>query len=777
MKTPGSKELEALDIVSRGRFIPNITKENGRWYARWEGLEKPDNPFVDKIVRSACITKLSEDAECQRHETLHDAWLMALKSRSGLVLWDDAECGEFAEILSDWHKSVRPTNGRTSVGFKFSSENGIFKISCARQKSRGNLAALGRSPEIFGPLRELKADGNGTLSVELSKPEAERFLKTGAKELAEAGYAIEGCDIDADISADAEIEGSPAEKCSTRITVKINGETASEEEIRVLLEQKTEFVCFRDSWIKINRAALKESLRLIEKARAGKTTLCEALSFASAVELPDILRLGAIRIKGRLRQIVDSLRSARGANVKTPAPVPDTFCGTLRDYQKRAVSWLRFLTNQNLSPLLADDMGLGKTIQTIAWILSFEQRKSPFLIVAPLTLIPNWKHEISRFAPSLKVYIHHGHGRQLEKGFRIFTSSADIVLTNYNTLARDIRLMRSREWSGLVLDEAQAIKNPDTAIARSVKSISAGCRLALTGTPVENSAADIWSIEDFLNPGLLGKRKDFIGNFVKCDSSRTRSAAIEKLKKTLEPFILRRLKTDPEIAPELGPKMEIKEYCALAAAQRAEYEAALEDYRTGERRHGDAFALLTKLKIICDGEGKFERLRDLLANILENGESALVFSQYVSVGQNIVKFLKKEFGTRPSFLHGGLATKEREKEIGSFTEGGPKVFVLSLKAGAYGLNLTKATHVIHFDRWWNPAVENQATDRAHRIGQTKTVCVHSFITEGTIEERIDNILENKKKLSDGILESGESFFKNLTPEEIEKLAALQSPAH
>jgi SNF2 family DNA or RNA helicase len=774
MKTPMSKEIKALDIVTLGKFIPNIKKENGQWYARWECVDETDNYDVDKIVRSACITRLSEDAEYQRHETLHDAWLMALKSRTGLVHWDDKECEEFSKILSDWHKAVRLSDKNSSVGFRFSAENGIFKIYCARQKSYGNIVALGRSPEIFGPLRELKADGEDLLSVELSKPEAERFLKSAAKELSEAGYTIEGCDIDAKIEADAEIKGSLAKKCETKISIKINGETASEEEIRVLLEQKSEFVSFRDRWIKIDRAALKESLRLMEKARAGKNTLCEALSFAYAVDFPNVIRLGAMQIKGKLCQIINSLKNSAGAK-KTPTDlIPETFNGTLRDYQKRAVSWLKFLTNQGLNPLLADDMGLGKTIQSIAWILSFKEKNSPFLIVAPLTLIPNWKHEVNRFAPNLNVYIHHGDRRQLEKGFKIFTESADIVLTNYNTLVKDIRLMRSREWSGIILDEAQAIKNPETAVSRSVKSIPAACKLALTGTPVENSAADIWSIEDFLNPGLLGNRKDFIETFVKCDTPKSRSISSERLKKILEPFVLRRLKTDPSIVPELGPKMEIKEYCNLADSQRIEYESALEDYRIGERRHGDAFALLTKLKIICDGEGKFLRLRDLLLNIFESGESALVFSQYVSVGKNIVKFLEKEFGTKTPFLHGGLTTRDRQKEIKYFSEGGPKAFVLSLKAGAYGLNLTKATHVIHFDRWWNPAVENQATDRAHRIGQTKTVWVHSFITEGTIEERIDNILESKRKLSDGILEAGESFFKGLSPEEIEKLASLQS---
>ena len=449
----------------------------------------------------------------------------------------------------------------------------------------------------------------------------------------------------------------------------------------------------------------------------------------------------------------------------------------MRDYQRRGVEWVKFLTEHGFGALLADDMGLGKTIQVIAWILSTVPSASSrtgvgkrrtgavgedadstesILIVAPLTLLSNWRHEFAKFAPSLKVYVHQGEKRHLASGFRKTVHEADVTITSYNLLVRDYTDFSEIEWDALVLDEAQAVKNPDTQAARAIRALTPPKRIALTGTPVENSVSDLWSLEEFLNPGFLGSRKEFAERFVKPIAADERSTAGKRLRHALEPFVLRRLKSDKGIAAELGEKREVREYCELTADQRRDYEMALADFRASEHAQGDVFALLTRLKLICDGAGKLERLFDLVETIFENGESVLVFTQYAKVGAWLRDELEKRFERHFPFLHGGLSATERESQVQAFqTSKRPNLFILSLKAGGFGLNLTKATHVIHFDRWWNPAVENQATDRAHRIGQKKTVFVHLFISAGTLEEHVDEILERKARVADSVITEAE----------------------
>ncbi|MBQ6137518.1 MAG: DEAD/DEAH box helicase, partial [Kiritimatiellae bacterium] len=465
-----------------------------------------------------------------------------------------------------------------------------------------------------------------------------------------------------------------------------------------------------------------------------------------------------------------------GGEGAPPRLSPDGFAGTLRDYQARGVAWMKFLTDNGFGALLADDMGLGKTVQVIAWMLANRadaKDSGPYLVVAPLTLLANWRHELARFAPALRVYSHQGDSRRLAHGFALAAGEADVVVTSYSLLVRDYRLLREVAWAGIVLDEAQTVKNPDTQAARAVRALGGRRRVALTGTPVENSAADIWSVEEFLNPTFLGDRRTFAERFVKPVAADSSCRAAAKLRRALEPFLLRRLKGDGDIAAEIGDKREIREYCTLSPGDRREYEAALEDYRAGERRQGDVFALITRLKLVCDGEGKMERLEELLESVFANGESALVFTQYAKVGAVIAERLEKRFGRRFPFLHGGLSARQREAAIAEFESGGATAFVLSLQAGGYGLNLVKATHVVHFDRWWNPAVESQATDRAHRIGQTRTVFVHSFITEGTLEEHVDELLARKSRVAGSLVGSGESFLRELGEAELMEVVGLR----
>ena len=813
MKQPSPRQRDALALVADGKFYPDLVKEDDGWHARWRALGA-DNEWVDEYVRGPSVTVLSEDAEDQRYETLHDAWAMALRSRTGLVRWDDAECAAFAAELAEWHGGgSEDVEARRALCFGFhaasdSSEN-AFTLSCPRPKGRAQYRALGQAVCVWGGLRSLRSDGDGRdacphasagvsprrpyqLVARLSKGEAEDFIRRGARELVDAGYSVSGVDLAATVAAVAEIDGDAAdvsrddEKKSVRLKIKVAGEEVSAEEIRFLLEQNSTLVFFRDRWIEVDRGILREALRALEKSEKTKSN---PLSFALGIgavgrmEVEEVLADGGILgLLNRLRQSHDGAANVTrgGAAVEIPG-----FEGTLRDYQSRGVDWISFLTDNGFGALLADDMGLGKTIQTIAWMLgeriprakrvaegdalagvgTGNGERGPFLVVAPLTLLSNWRHEFAKFAPSLRVYVHQGDMRHVGSGFKKAAAEADVVVTSYALIVRDHREFAEVEWDGIVLDEAQAIKNPDTHAARAIRALGVRRRLALTGTPIENGVADIWSLEEFLNPGLLGDRKSFADRFVKPLATDPCSTQGKKLRRALEPFVLRRLKSDPAVAGELGEKREIREYCALAPAERAEYERALADYRVGERRQGDIFALLTRLKLACDGfdgeavaGGKVDRLVELVETIFENGESVLIFSQYAKVGEALKKMLERRFSQPIAFLHGGLSAAQREEQIALFDgTAGPAAFVLSLRAGGFGLNLTKATHVIHFDRWWNPAVEGQATDRAHRIGQEKTVFVHVFVTEGTVEERVEEILERKESLA-GLLKDGEKLW-------------------
>jgi len=743
------KQREALSILEDGRFFPTFVKEEDGWHARWHALGGIENGWVDEYVREAAMTRLTEDAEEQRHETLHDAWMMALKSRTGLVIWDKHECAAFAEDLSVWNGNAEEdVEARHSLVFRLMNHDGDFFIECEMPRGRRRLKALGQASFVCPPLRGMRGG-----SVKLTLSEAEHFVHVWARELCDAGYRVEGADLAAEVSASAEVTGN--EKPHIELTVRVAGEKVSADEIRFLLDQGSTLVFFRNRWIEVDRGILKEALRALERGIGkGASPVCFALGLGHVGQL----EVENVKIRGWLRGLVNELKAVGNLQHELEVPCINGLLGELRDYQRRGVEWLSFLTRHGFGALLADDMGLGKTIQVIGWMLSTTADHSlttPFLVVAPLSLLANWRHELKRFAPSIKVYIHQGDNRHLASGFRRVVGTVDVVLTSYNLLVKDYTLFSETKWEALVLDEAQAIKNPDAQVSRAVRALMPPKRIAMTGTPIENSVSDVWSIEDFLNPGFLGDRRSFDSRFARPMALDGACAASKRLKRALEPFVLRRLKTDPKIASELGEKREVREYCELTAVQRRDYEAALDEFNGGERGRGDIFALLTRLKLICDGTGKLERLADLLESIFECGESALVFTQYAKVGAWLEEELSKRFHRKFPFLHGGLSAAEREDEIRRFERRGPSAFILSLRAGGFGLNLTKATHVIHFDRWWNPAVENQATDRAHRIGQTKTVFVHLFICAGTLEEHVDKMLERKSAIAGAVISDAE----------------------
>lgn len=766
--------------------VPMLVESGGRFFARWSR----DDAEMRSVRRSVLETPDSID-------TVDDAFLAALRSDDGLVRWkSSADLRDLGERLAAWHMDGgRDAEACAQTEFRLTEPSanvsdvhspGLWRLEIGEApRTREGLRALGEACRIWPPLC-----GMADRCMGLEQSELEVFLRVGAPALRSAGYRVALPEkLEAEISADAVVSpdggadagrGKPG--LCAKVTIRVDGEPVSREEIEFLLDQGSSIVYFRGRWIEVDRGILKSALKVLGDD-GRKMSEREALAFAFGFSR----RRGvAARVKGTgwFGKVLEELRS--GGRFRTLAK-PRGFRGALRAYQRRGYSWIKFLADRGFGALLADDMGLGKTVQVIAWMLKGREASAArTLVVAPVSVTMNWVREIGKFAPKLKVMLHQGRDRKSGLDLRMAAAGCDVVVTGYPLFVKDFRELCDVKFDALVLDEAQTIKNPDTRAARSARAFPADIRIALTGTPFENRATDLWSIEEFLNPGLLGTRGEFVQDFERPLSEGGPSPALAELKKALEPFLLRRMKNDPGIAAELGPKREIREYCVLSSRQRAAYEVALARYANGRLggrgSKGAALALLTELKLVCDGlspdghsidGGKADRLVELLESIFEAGESALVFTQYVKVGERLKRLLEERFARKVPFLHGGLLPSEREARIAAFNSSAkPTAFLLSLKAGGFGLNLTKATHVIHYDRWWNPAVENQATDRAHRIGQTRTVFVHLFISHGTLEDRIDALLEEKRALAGELVVSGESFLLKMGEKEFARTVGL-----
>jgi SNF2 family DNA or RNA helicase len=495
-----------------------------------------------------------------------------------------------------------------------------------------------------------------------------------------------------------------------------------------------------------------------------------------------------------------------GAGRLVQLPQPSGLRGQLRPYQLYGFSWLQFHRSWGLGACLADDMGLGKTIQTIALLLQEKETRgslpAPTLLVCPTSVVTNWQRELQRFAPSLTAMLHQGAERKRGDEFIQAVQGVDIVLTSYALVRQDSETLQAVNWFGVVLDEAQAIKNPSAKQTQLVRQLNADFRLALTGTPVENRLLELWSILQFLNPGYLGSQAKFRSDFEVPIERYNDAEALFRLKKLVDPFILRRLKTDPLVIQDLPEKVETKVYCNLTEEQATLYEAVVRDAlkqieeKEGIERRGMVLSMLMQLKQVCnhpvqylhqveqassDGKelagrsGKLERLSELLEEILAAGDRALIFTQFAEMGHLLAAYITQVVGAPVQFLHGGTPPKARDQMVKRFQEDdhAPPIFILSLKAGGLGLNLTRANHVFHFDRWWNPAVEDQATDRAFRIGQVRNVQVHKFVTTGTMEEMIDDMIESKKGLAQAVVGSGEQWLTELSTEQLRDMVQLR----
>ena len=489
----------------------------------------------------------------------------------------------------------------------------------------------------------------------------------------------------------------------------------------------------------------------------------------------------------------------------TPAPqridIPDTVHAELRDYQRRGVDWLYWMSRNNLGAVLADDMGLGKTLQLLALVaieIDRGEATGPTLVVAPTSVVGNWAKEAAKFVPSLRVLVHHGPDRLHGDDLAQRVAESDLVITSYGVAGRDFSELGEQNWDRVVLDEAQAIKNSTTRASRAVRSLPSRHRIALTGTPVENRLSEMRSILDFCNPGVLGSTSFFRNHFAKAIEREHDEQMTERLRLLTAPFILRRLKTDPAIIDDLPDKNEeiitvemTTEQAALYTALVQDVQARLEE-RQGMARRGLVLATITRIKQICnhpaqylgDGSpvtvrgrhrsGKVEELMRLLDEAIETDQRMLIFTQYRAFGDILVPYLSERLGEQVPFLHGGVTKTKRDQMVASFqAENGPRAMILSLKAGGTGLNLTAASMVVHMDRWWNPAVENQATDRAFRIGQQRDVAVYKMITAGTLEESIQDILDGKTELAGAVIGEGEGWITELGPEQLAQLMSYR----
>ncbi|MDQ2706423.1 MAG: DEAD/DEAH box helicase [Actinomycetota bacterium] len=571
----------------------------------------------------------------------------------------------------------------------------------------------------------------------------------------------------------------------------------TEDEIAELVAAKAPLVRLRGQWVAVDPDRLRRGLEFLRTAPSGPVTASEVLALAAGhpADQQTPLPVTAVHADGWLGDLLS------GAAERTLRPVdpPADFQATLRPYQRRGLSWLTFLSSLGLGACLADDMGLGKTVQLLA--LESVERASgvqpPTLLLCPMSLVGNWQREAAKFAPALRVYAHHGstrcHGAELSDQ----VAGVDVVVSTYATVTRDIDELSDYDWGRVVLDEAQAVKNSLSHAARAIRRLSAGHRIALTGTPMENRLAELWSVMDFLNPGVLGTSDRFRQRYAIPVERHGDADAAGELRRITRPYLLRRLKTDPDIIDDLPEKIEIKQDYRLTSEQASLYRTVVDDMMEkiegadGIARRGNVLAAMAKLKQVCnhpaqllhDGSsigrrsGKVIRLEEVLTEILDEGDKVLCFTQFTEFAEMLLPHLSARFDQEVLFLHGGTPRARRDEMVQRFqSEGGPSIFLLSLKAGGTGLTLTAANHVMHLDRWWNPAVENQATDRAFRIGQCRNVQVRKFVCAGTLEERIDQMIENKKVLADLVISDGEGWLTELSTGELRELFTLGAEA-
>jgi len=685
------------------------------------------------------------------------------------------------------------------------------------------LAGLGYAARLFPPITaSLKAARPERLTLDTQQ--AYNFLREAAPLLEEAGFGLLvppwwnkpgtrlGVRLRLRPSQSPSADVIPKSQMTFENLVRYQWELSlgdtplTREEFEALVALKSPLVQIRGQWVQLDSEQIEAAIRFWEtQQQEGEISLQEALQLGlgAAGDGGNGLPLEDVAVEGWLADWLDRFTQREQL---TELAQPAGLQGELRPYQRYGYSWLTFLRRWGLGACLADDMGLGKTVQTIAMLLHEKEESgglpTPTLLVCPTSVVTNWEREVRRFAPSLTTLVHQGPNRLRGEAFVEAAQEVDMVLSSYAIVRRDAESMQAVSWLGVVLDEAQNIKNPAAKQTQAVRQLPADFRLALTGTPVENRLSELWSIIHFLNPGYLKSRQAFRQDFALPIERYGDEEATQQLKTMVGPFILRRVKTDPRVIQDLPDKIETKVYSHLTEEQATLYEAVVQDAMQkvaeseGIERRGLVLSMLMQLKQVCnhpvqylhqaDGaevditdlaerSGKLARLTEMLEEVTSVGDRALIFTQFAELGHLLRAYLPQALGQATQFLHGGVPAKKRDQMVKRFQEEeyGPSIFVLSLKAGGTGLNLTRANHVFHFDRWWNPAVEDQATDRAYRIGQTRNVQVHKFVTVGTMEEMIDEMIESKKALAEAVVGSGEQWLTELSTDDLRELVRLR----
>ena len=815
--------------------------------------------FVDAVVDHLVRTAADDGVSSTRPlPSIHEQWLHALRSADGALRAAPAEITRLAGQVREWH---RPVTSVAAAPFRLTfrleqpvepETDGDEVDEAAVENSSGPwhvryLLQAAHDPSLLVPAEDVwtdrarrvlrqegfdakthllgslgqasRIDGRIEKSLGHRAPPgyetdargAFEFLSRSSMELEQAGFGVllpawwtrtgtrGRLRVKATVtSPKLKSEGGVGldELVKFDWQVALGGVVLTRAELQELVRLKAPLVRVRGQWVHVNAAEIQAALRFWKEK--GKTA-----------SVRDVVRL-TLGVPGMTAGLPfdgveatgwvgDLVRKLEGHAAFEERSAPEGFQGTLRPYQLRGYSWLDFLAECGFGACLADDMGLGKTVQALALVQKRwrEESRRPTLLICPTSVVGNWEKEAARFTPDLPVLVHHGAGRA-RSTLKKEAGGQALVISSYALLHRDLEALQTVDWSAVILDEAQNIKNAETRQARAARALPAARRIALTGTPVENHVGDLWSLMEFLNPSFLGSQAEFKRTFfVPIQAGRDAEAAA-RLKRLTGPFILRRLKTDRSIIADLPEKMEMKVFCTLTREQASLYEAVVAQAvatlkaapTEGIERKGVILAALSKLKQVCNHpaqflhdnsplpgrSGKLARLTEMLEEVLEAGDRALVFSQFAEMGTMLRRHLMETFGREVLFLHGGVAKKQRDEMVERFQAGEAPIFILSLKAGGTGLNLTGASHVFHFDRWWNPAVEDQATDRAFRIGQTRNVQVHKFLCAGTLEEKIDEMIEKKKKVAEQVVGAGEGWLTELSTTELRDLMALRPGA-
>ena len=827
---PGLRALTALSagvaaFVSAGHAVPALTRSEGAWDASWQLVSSPvvsawaaesltrchglvaTRDELDRLLETltshharAALALLAAD----RHSELGDALVLGGAVASAGQSLADA-IGEFgraaaAKDVEVVFRLMEPSGDEDSEGTspdppggESASGAGVFwrleVLVRTGAESLRPLAGLPDASAVAEPVRDVvdravrywpplnraaRAAGGPDLllptdlvvdlvdegvealrgrGVEVLLPRAWTRVRTAVRvavrepgtETVDSGHRL-GLEQLADVDWEMVVDDAPLDAT----------------EARMLLDAASDLVKLRGQWVRADPGALRRAARFLA-ARRGPRVSAPALVAALMSE-------EAEGVEVESPPTLDWVPSS-----SVPVVLPEWFRATLRPYQRDGVRWLAALSRAGTGAVLADDMGLGKTMQVLALTASehTDGKTGPTLVVAPLTLVATWAREASAFAPALRVHVHHGPGRGRGTVEAQRMAGVDLVLTSYGTAARDAEMLAQVPWRRLVVDEAQTIKNPSTAVSRAIRTIPAEHRIALTGTPVENRLDELRAVLDFANPGLLGSASTFRARFAVPIETHRDEAAASRLRALAAPFVLRRLKSDPRVVADLPAKQHIRVDSPLTREQATLYRAVVEDMMEqvreseGAARKGAILSGLTALKQVCnhpahylgDGSallrggrhrsGKLAALDEVLTEILDVGEKVLLFTQYRAFGDLILPLLERRAAAEVPFLHGGVTAAGRAAMVEAFqSPGGPPVMLASLRAGGTGLTLTEANHVVHLDRWWNPAVENQATDRVHRIGQTRVVQVRTLVAPGTVEDRIDELLQSKRELAE-----------------------------